>query len=76
MNMKDYFRVILMTFALATVAIITVACSNPRPEMQGPVKANAGFCETYKMQVIENSDSNEERLRKLKENTNFQRICS
>lgn len=76
MNMKDYFRVILMTFALATVAIITVACSNPRPEMQGPVKANAGFCETYKMQVIENSDSNEERLRKLKANTNFQRICS
>lgn len=71
MNMKDYFRVILMTFALATVA-----CSNPRPEMQGPVKSNAGFCETYKMQVIENIDSNEERLRKLKENTNFQRICS
>lgn len=76
MNMKDYFRVILMTFILATAAIIVSACSNPRPGMNITNKTESNFCESYEMQEILPSDSNEERLQKLRENTYFQGVCS
>lgn len=76
MNMKDHFRIILMTLALATVAIVIAACSNPRPEAGLIEKAESSFCESYKMQEILPSDSNEERLKKLRENTYFQGVCS
>lgn len=76
MNMKDYFRVILMIFVLATAAIIVSACSNPRPEMNITNKTESNFCESYEMQEILPSDSNEERLQKLRENTYFQGVCS
>lgn len=78
MNMRDHFRVILMTFALATVALIAVACSNPRPVIDAvdSPEMKDHFCDRYKMQIIQSGDSNEERIRKLRENTYFQRICS
>ena len=76
MNMKQYFKVIMMTFALATVAIITVACSNPRPNVEFNNKTESNFCNDYEMQEIETSDSNKERLKKLRENTYFQGQCS
>lgn len=77
MNMKDHFRIILMTFALATVAIIVSACSNPRPEMNiSTEKAGTSFCESYEMQEILSNDNNDERLKKLRENTYFQGVCS
>ena len=77
MNMKDHFKIIMMTFALATVAIIISACSNPRPEMNlGTEKADSSFCDSYEMQEILQGDSNDERLKKLRENTYFQGVCS
>ncbi len=76
MNMKDYFRTIMMTFVLATAAIVVSACSNPRPEMNVINKAESNFCESYEMQEILPSDSNEKRLQKLRENTYFQGVCS
>ncbi|UNM95504.1 hypothetical protein MMG00_12900 [Ignatzschineria rhizosphaerae] len=76
MNMKDYFRAILMTFALATVAIVVSACSNPRPDINYGEKAESGYCESYEMKEILPSDSNDERLKKLRENTYFQGVCS
>lgn len=70
-----------MTFALATVAVVITACTNPRPvsglqDSSSGNNGNHGFCETYQMQEIEASDSNDERLKKLRENTFFQGQCS
>lgn len=76
MNMKDFFRILLMTVVLVLVAVITVACSNPRPDGNFNNKTESNFCNDYEMQEIETSDSNEERLRKLRENTYFQGKCS
>ena len=76
MNMKDFFRILLMTVVLVTVAIITVACSNPRPEVGFTDKTESSFCDSYEMQDISPSDSNDERLKKLRENTYFQGVCS
>lgn len=76
MNMKDHFKIILMTFALATVAIIISACSNPRPEVGFTDKTESSFCDSYEMQEILQGDSNDERLKKLRENTYFQGVCS
>lgn len=80
MNMKEHFKVMLMTFALATVAVVITACTNPRPitspDSSQEDTRHSGFCETYKMQEIEASDSNDERLKKLRENTFFQGQCS
>lgn len=74
MNMKEHFKVMLITAALATILGVIAACSNPRITV--PRAMNSGFCDTYTMQVIESSDSNNERLRKLSENTYFQGQCS
>lgn len=77
MNMKEHFKVMLMTFALATVVVVITACTNPRPTASPDSQdSNSGFCETYKMQEIDVSDSNDERLKKLRENTFFQGKCS
>lgn len=76
MNMHNHFKLLLMTFIIATLATISIACSNPRPEMQGPTKSNVSFCDDYKMQEIYPSDSNNERIKKLQENTYFHGVCT
>lgn len=71
----NFLRVVLMTFALATIAIVVVACTNPRPGNSGDSEP-ASYCDSYQMQEINESDSNSERIRKLRENLAFQQECS
>ena len=76
MNMKDLFKITMITFSLATISLITVACSNPRPTGDIQNKTESSFCENYEMKEILPSDSNHQRLEKLRENTYFQGVCS
>lgn len=74
MNMHIYR--VLSVLIILFLAVVLVACSQPRPgEMQGPTKSSANFCKSYEMQEIYQDDSNDEKLRKLRDNTYFQGVC-
>lgn len=62
--------------ALTLVLIAIAACTNVTGGQSAQLKADPNLCETYEMQEILKSDSNAERLRKLRENTYFHGECS